>query len=181
MWATTTQSHPPPASRKRKRKRWAKSTVHAPLSKKPQTDGRPALGPQRAPGDPTRAVRCRPQDAMDGPMRRLPMSARRYMYAGVAPRAASLALPSPRPPETKRGKQEPTAHTTHRNAAGRGGGRRRQRRRLQKAGRGYLLAYLSLPLIYYCPAPFNLPGRVNENKRKNCCVAIQSIPPLPAA
>jgi hypothetical protein len=85
-----------------------------------------------------RAVRCRPQDAMDGPMRHLPLSARRYMYAGVAPRAASLALPSPRPPETKRGKQEPT---THRNAAGQG---RRKTPAAAAKGRARLSACLSL-------------------------------------
>jgi len=128
MWATIS----PPASRKRKRKRWAKSTVHAPLSKKPQTDGRPALGPQRAPGDP----RPMPPTGRNGRPDAAP--ARRYMYAGVAPRAASLALPSPRPPETKRGKQEPTAH---RNAAGQG---RRKTPAAAAAGRARLSACLSL-------------------------------------
>lgn len=59
------------------------STPPSPRNPKPMA-GRP--GPTKG-----GAVRSRPQDATDGPMRRLPVSARRYMYAGVAPGAASLA------------------------------------------------------------------------------------------
>jgi len=78
----------------------------------------------------------------------------------------------------KRGKQEPTAHTTHRNAAGQGGGgggRRRQWRRLKRPGRGFLLAYLSLPLIYYCAAPFNLARKSKQQEEEFlCCGPIRS-------
>lgn len=169
MWATIS----PPASRKRKRKRWAKSTVHAPLSKKPQTDGRPALGPQRAPGDPTRAVRCRPQDAMDGPMRRLPVATcTRESHPGP-PRSLSplLAHRKPRGESRSRLPTPPTGTPREEEDAGSGGGFKRQG------------AVICLPISHFpsSTTAFNLPGRVNKNKRKNCCVAIQSVPPLPAA
>jgi hypothetical protein len=108
---------------------------------------------------------------MDGPMRRLPVATcTRESHPGP-PRSLSPLL-AHRKPRGESRSRPPTG-----TPRGRGGGRRRQRR--QKAGRGYLLAYLSLPLIYYCPAPFNLPGRVNKNKRKNpihpaatCCLRL---------
>jgi hypothetical protein len=153
--------------------------VHAPLSKKPQTVGRPTLAPPKGgnalahpgtplrPSDPAHRTQCTAR-CRACPCRPV-ATCTRVPHPGL-PRSLSPIL-SPRPPETQRNATQPEGEggggeSRSRLPApptgtprGRGAGGRRRRRRLKRAGRHYLLPCLPLPLMYYSTAlrPFIYP------------------------